>query len=82
MVLMLNCVSTFMPVSEANTTIVYACPASVRYEYRDAIITPMEAARAKHRASGPRDDRMASGAVQKSKKKVNKKRVAKRKGRR
>lgn len=82
MVLMLRCVSTFS-YEETNTTVIHACPNSVRYEYRAVYRTPDEVARIRHLMSLPRDDRMAVEQAKKLVKKnpVKKKRVAKRKRR-
>jgi hypothetical protein len=83
MVLMLHCVSTFSQ-DAPNTTVIHACPNSVRYEYHVVYRSPEDVARIKHLLSLPRDDRAAAEQVQKlvKKKPTGKKRVAKRRKRR
>lgn len=58
MVVLYQCVSATYVYPTVNTTMVYSCPNSVRYEYRVMPRTPWEVARLKHYMTMDRDDRM------------------------
>lgn len=75
MVVLYQCVSATYVYPTFNTTMVYACPNSVRYEYRAINKTPQDIAREKHYMSLDRDDRMP--VVKKKKKRVAKRKKRK-----
>lgn len=57
---LIPCMSAVSEPAGRAETVVYACPETAHFVYRDEgiYVTPQEYARDRHLTSGPRDDRM------------------------